>query len=336
MINNPTLKYYAFDATPKVEEQQYMEFPDRDELYERKNDLNDYKKDPHISKVIELYQPFFEKGINYMSDGKYINSYLEGSILYYFNEAFSLCTKLSIDPTPEEYFINEYYQDISGNKIERYFILSMVYVLLAINGFVRKQHLKMIDILYQFLCSRCPIDIMCKELLFISEFYQSQELPFWLFKPQIDQYEYTKLKVDEGLPEDEKEQEAAIIEMRKKVSEHAKLFNEMLKSYQSQSGPSVKDKEKYKRAPLKVRLNALLGIMKDANIGMDTKDWTKVARMAAFILDSTYDYVHNLKDDGFDLTEKAHGKYVNEVNRYFADLDSTIQLKCKKDLNPSK
>lgn len=331
------LRSYDFDEMESVEEQKYQEFPNRDELYERKDDLNEYKEDPYISKVIEHYQPYFEKGINYTSDGKSYNCYLDGSSLFYYNEAFSLCTKLSIDPSPEEYFINEYYRDISGNEMEHYFILSMVYVLLAINGAVRKQHIKMVDLIYNFLYLRYPNSLMAGDFLFIAEFYQSQEFPSWQFKPQIEQFGYTALKVNEGLPEDEEEQLALIQEMRAKVFEHGMHLKDRIQAQASQGKPEQEDKEKkFKSAPLKVRLHALLQIMNDAQIGREQKDWTKVARMAAFILDSTYNYVHNLPDKGFDLTADEHGKYVEEVNKYFEDLDSNRRLECKKGLNTNR
>ena len=339
MVHIPVNLYdfYDYEEVTRVEEQKYQEFPDRDSLYKRKDDLNEYKEDPYISKVIEHYQPYFEKGINYISQDKSYNRYLSGTSLYYYNEAFSLCTKLSIDPSPEDYFINEYYHDISGDEMEHYFIFSMVYVLLAINGAVRKQHLKMVDLIYNFLYRRYPNSLMVEDFLFITAFYQSQEIPFWQFKPQIEQFGYTALKVNEGLAEDEEEQLALIQLMRKKVYEHANHLKDRMQSQLSPDKLSTIDKEvAFKSAPLKVRLHALLGIMHDAQIGMDTKDWTKVARMAAFILDSTYTYVHNLKDKDFDLTEKAHGKYAEEVNKYFEDLDSDTRLKCKKEQNSSK
>lgn len=90
------------------EEQKYGEFPPIDRLYEREEDPNVYKENPILRNLFEHYQPFFEKGINYTADGKTWNVYPTGRMLWYCNEAFSLCTKLSIDPCPEDYFIDEY------------------------------------------------------------------------------------------------------------------------------------------------------------------------------------------------------------------------------------
>jgi hypothetical protein len=85
-----------------------------------------------------------------------------------------------------------------------------------------------------------------------------------------------------------------------------------------------------KSTPLKVRMKALLEIMKRAGIGTDNKDMTKVARMAAFILGSSFDYLYGLMNKGFELNEKTHGKSVEEVNKYLKDLDCNYRINIKK------
>jgi len=85
-----------------------------------------------------------------------------------------------------------------------------------------------------------------------------------------------------------------------------------------------------KSTPLKVRMKVLLEIMKRAGIGTDNKDMTKVARMAAFILGSSFDYLYGLMNKGFELNEKTHGKSVEEVNKYLKDLDCNYRINIKK------
>ena len=77
-------------------------------------------------------------------------------------------------------------------------------------------------------------------------------------------------------------------------------------------------------------MKALLEIMKRAGIGTDNKDMTKVARMAAFILGSSFDYLYGLMNKGFELNEKTHGKSVEEVNKYLKDLDCDYGINIKK------
>ena len=211
-------------------EQKDGEFPPRDRLYEREEDPNVYKEDTILRNLFEHYQSFFEKGIDYTSDGKTWNVYPSGSLLWYFNEAFSLCTKLSIDPHPEEYFIDEYYNEIGGRctQIERYFVLSIVYALLAVNWRVRRQHLKMMDVLYNFLSIRCPYSIMLKCIEFIANTYTDKNNAIdYEFRPVIDRWGYTRLKVDEGLTDDEEEQMELLAQMRKKVCENGVKYGEI-------------------------------------------------------------------------------------------------------------
>ena len=230
----PTLEhnllYDSLEDTNEYEEQKPGEFPPRDSLFEREDDINVYKNNPIIKNLIDCYQPFFEEGINYNSGGKSYNVYLTGCMLWYYNEAFSLCTKLSIDPCPDQYFIDEYYNDIMGNStnIERYFVLSIFYALLAVNAIVRRQHLKMIDILYNFLSKRCPISVMVKCLDFIVKTYNNNNAIAYEFRPTIDHWGNTLLKVDEGLTEDEEERSDLFIQMRKKVCENGQNYVKLL------------------------------------------------------------------------------------------------------------
>lgn len=229
--NCPTLEHQLIEdieMSMEYEEQKYGEFPPHDSLYEREDDPNVYKENPILKSLFEHYQPFFEKGINYNSDGKTWNVYPSGSMLLYCNEAFSLCTKLSIDPYPEQYFIDEYYRKIGGGctQIERYFVLSIVYALLAVNVIVRRQHLKMIDVLYNFLAIGCPPSIMVKCIEFICITYAGNNAILYEFRPTIDRWGYTLLKVDEGLTEDEEEQRELFTQMRKKVYENCLKYAE--------------------------------------------------------------------------------------------------------------
>ena len=223
--NCPTLESCLRDdveITKEYEEQKYGEFPPRYELFEEEDDPNVYKEDPILNKLFEHYQTFFEKGIDYMSNGIKMIVYPSGSMLWYFNEAFSLCTKLSIDPFPEQYFIDEYYKDIGGRstQIERYFVLSIVYALLAVNGLVRRQHLKMIDVLYNFLSIGCPPSIMVKCMEFVTKTYEDNNAIWYKFQPTIDHFGYTRLKVEEGLSDDEEEIRDLLTRMRKKVCDN--------------------------------------------------------------------------------------------------------------------
>lgn len=322
-----TVPHYT-DERDRYKEQGYLEFPDRDRLYYRKDDIKEYKNDPVIERLIEHYQPFFEKGINYVSDGKNYNIYLGRSNLFYFNEAFSLCTKLSIDRSPEEYFVLEYYNDMNVSDIERYFVLSITYVLLTCNSLVRKQHLKMIDLIDEFLRLRCPTLLRTQGFLFVTNLYNTSEMPFWEFKPSIDKWGTTILNVNEGLPNNEEEQVALINQMRQKVVGHIKLYKEKIEHIfeedKNKSDTITKDE-----INTKVRLKAFTEILKKAGMGTDLNDTTKVARLAALILGSKYDYIYKLMSKGYDLDVKTHGKAVEEFNKYFSDLGSEIILKCK-------
>lgn len=231
--NCPTLESRLHDdkeTTMNDEEKEYGVFPPRDQLFERKN-FDFYEEDPVLKILMEHYQTFFEKGIDFLFDGKPRNVYPTGSILWYYNEAFSLCTKLSIDPSPEHYFIDEYYDDIDGEctQIECCVVLSIVYALLAVNVKVRRQHLKMIDVLGNFLIRRCPFSVMCECMTFITETYVDDKSIMYEFSPAVDHYGYTRLNVDEGLAGDEEEQMDLITQMRKKVCnywlKYSKKFN---------------------------------------------------------------------------------------------------------------
>lgn len=316
------------DEKERYKKQGYMDFPDRDRLYYRKDDIKEYKNDPVIKRLIEHFQPFFEKGINYESDGKNYNCYLGSSNLFYFNEAFSLCTKLSIDRSPEEYFVLEYCHDMNVSDIERYFVLSIAYVLLVCNGLVRKQHLKMVDLLDDFLRLRCPTLLRTQSFLFVTDLYNTGEMPFWEFKPEIDKWGSTILNVNEGLPDNEEEQVTLINQMRQKFRDHIRVYEDMFESRANKNNSKQKSFADDEKAT-KVRLKALTEILKKAGMGTDKNDMTKVARLAAFITGSKYDYIYKLMSKGYDLDDKTHGKAVEEVNKYFSDLDSEIRLKCK-------
>ena len=230
--NCPTLDWIIRDnieMTKKDEEQEYGEFPPRDSLFERE-DLDFYENNPILKKLMEHYLPFFEKGIDYVYEGKTRNVYPTGSLLWYCNEAFSLCTKLSIDPSPEHYFVDEYYYDIGGEctPIERYLVLSIFYALLAVNWKVRRQHLKMVDVLFNFLSKRCPLSVMTKCLDFINETYEPLNAIDYDFRPAIDCYGYTRLKVDEGLPNNDEEQRDLFVQMKMKVFNNWKKYAEMI------------------------------------------------------------------------------------------------------------
>jgi hypothetical protein len=224
-------------------EQKYGEFPPIDRLYEREEDPNVYKENPILRNLFEHYQPFFEKGINYTADGKTWNVYPTGRMLWYCNEAFSLCTKLSIDPCPEDYFIDEYYNEIGGGctQIERYFVLSIVYALLAVNWKVRRQHLKMMDVLYNFLSKGCPYSIMIKCMEFITKTYTDNNAIDYEFRPVIDRWGYTLLKVDEGLIEDKEEQMELFTQMRTKVCKNGLKYGETF-NLKPESNPSGNNK----------------------------------------------------------------------------------------------
>ena len=229
--NCPTLDrqlYEDIGVAMEYETQKFGEFPPRDRLYEREENPNVYKENPILRNLFEHYQPFFEKGIDYSTDGKTWNVYPTGSMLWYCNEAFSLCTKLSIDPYPEHYFMDQYYKDIGGGctQVERYFVLSIVYALLAVNWRVRRQHLKMMDVLYNFLSKGCPLVIMVKSIEFITQTYADNNAIDYEFRPLIDRWGYTLLKVDEGLIEDDEEQMELFTQMRMKVCENGIKYGE--------------------------------------------------------------------------------------------------------------
>lgn len=313
----------------KVQKQGYMDFPLRSCLYYRKKDINDYRKEPIISKLIARFQPFFENGIDYTNNDKNYNYRLRYSYLFYINEAFSLCTKLSIDTTPEDYFIQEYWDDMDIPDIDRFFVLNLVYVLLGCNCAIRKQHLKMIDLIDGFLRRRCPPILRATGYILIDEIFKSSEYPYWKFLPEIDRFGNKILNINEGLTDDDEEQVELVNQTRQMVKEHIKTYlshcNDIEQCNIEKEMPvSNTDKN------TKVRLKTLLEILKVSEMGTNEKDMTKVARIAAYILGSSYEYIYKLMSKGYELDDKTHGNEVDVVNQYLKELDSEIRLKVKK------
>jgi hypothetical protein len=91
------------------------------------------------------------------------------------------------------------------------------------------------------------------------------------------------------------------------------------------------NEENSKYAPNKVRAKVLLEILEQCGLGLDQQDMTKVVRLVGFIIGASPNSLRNnlTTGNGLILSDKQHGKYVEEVNKLLAEMKSKIKLNCE-------
>jgi hypothetical protein len=94
------------------------------------------------------------------------------------------------------------------------------------------------------------------------------------------------------------------------------------------SGVAAADggEEKEMVAPVKVRAEVLLELMKRSGMGLGKKDRTKVCRLAALLMGCDYKNLLNIVGGGIRLNEKTHGPAVRQVNALLEDLEDDFRL----------
>ena len=80
-------------------------------------------------------------------------------------------------------------------------------------------------------------------------------------------------------------------------------------------------------AAVKVRASVLLELMKRAGMGLDTKDRTKVCRLAAMVMGCDYKSLLNQVAEGIRLNARTHAEDVKQANRLLDDLEADFRLK---------
>ena len=96
---------------------------------------------------------------------------------------------------------------------------------------------------------------------------------------------------------------------------------------EDQKGEDSHDDGDVKTAAVKVRAKVLLELMKHSGIGLDTKDRTKVCRLAALVMGCDYKSLLNTVTEGISLNERTHRKDVEQANRFLDDLEADFRLK---------
>ena len=81
-----------------------------------------------------------------------------------------------------------------------------------------------------------------------------------------------------------------------------------------------------KAVTVKVRAKVLLELMKRCGMGLDTRDRTKVCRLAAILMGCDYKALLNTVSDGIRLNERTHSDEVKQVNALLKDLETDYRL----------
>ena len=97
--------------------------------------------------------------------------------------------------------------------------------------------------------------------------------------------------------------------------------------YENNSDGRIVEKEAaLKIVTVKVRAMLLLELMKRSGIGLDTKERTKVCRVAAMLMGCDYKALLNTVVEGIKLNKTKHGNDVELVNNMLEDLGANIRL----------
>ena len=97
--------------------------------------------------------------------------------------------------------------------------------------------------------------------------------------------------------------------------------------YEKNSDGHTAEKEAaLKNVTVKVRAMLLLELMKRSGIGLDTKERTKVCRVAAMLMGCDYKALLNTVVEGIKLNNATHGKEVELVNNMLDGLEADFRL----------
>ena len=206
-------------------------FPSPAELYTPKYDLGEYLSDkdtPINKKLYEAMSRFATMCFDATVGIKTIKVHLKKDLLFYFNEAYALCTKVSIDAYPESHFFEEYWDEMSLKReevLDKYFVLSIAYVLLAVNVKVRKQYKGMLNSIFYFLKQNFPYFLQWSFPNEIMKAYEEKQKNILDFYPMASLDDYGEIDPKLGLPKDDKEQDEMFREVRITVLDHISLLS---------------------------------------------------------------------------------------------------------------
>lgn len=136
-----------------------MALPSREEIYEDHKleyFLYDFKEKTRVQNFNrQLYTEVCKLTHGMMvpvtSNGNNHEEFLQYSVEHYFNDAYYICTKLTLDLNPESHFLEEYYNTIEGNALDHWLVFTMVYWMLLRNLAIRPQYINMMNTLIDFL-----------------------------------------------------------------------------------------------------------------------------------------------------------------------------------------
>ena len=123
--------------------------------------------------------------------------------------------------------------------------------------------------------------------------------------------------------------------LREWIAEYMKcdtyLYDEAMDYLEEKEEEEEVNDENSQYAPNKVRAKVLLEILEQCGLGLDQQDMTKVARLVGFIIGASSNSLRNTltTGNGLILSNKQHGKHVEEVNKLLAEMKSKIKLKCE-------
>lgn len=109
------------------------------------------------------------------------------------------------------------------------------------------------------------------------------------------------------------------------------LYDDVMDYLEEKEEEEEVNEENSKYAPNKVRAKVLLEILEQCGLGLDQQDMTKVVRLVGFIIGASSNSLRNnlTTGNGLILSDKQHGKYVEEVNKLLAEMKSKIKLNCE-------
>ena len=109
------------------------------------------------------------------------------------------------------------------------------------------------------------------------------------------------------------------------------LYDDVMDYLEEKEEEEEVNEENSKYAPNKVRAKVLLEILEQCGLGLDQQDMTKVVRLVGFIIGASSNSLRNnlTTGNGLILSDKQHGKYVEEVNKLLTEMKSKIKLNCE-------
>lgn len=109
------------------------------------------------------------------------------------------------------------------------------------------------------------------------------------------------------------------------------LSEEVEDSMEEKEEEGEKEETDSKKVPDKVRAKVLLEILSQCGLGLDTQDMTKVARLVGFIIGASPASLRNklTSYNGLILSDKTHGKHIEEINKLLSEMKSKIKLECE-------